>query len=88
MIEEMMQSFLAAIRAASRPVCVEDARARKLAAERLLRELDLVDTYRHEPVPAGLFAKEFEAVCERLIARQLALPGRLAPLLAAARKDV
>ncbi len=69
--------------ASVRPGSVEEARARKLAADADLREMEVAER-RGALMPAALFRQEFEAACSRMVAHQLNAPGRYAPQLLAA----
>lgn len=63
-----------------RPQSVEEARARKLAAEADLAEIELAER-RGQLVPAAFFRQEFEGACARLRASLLNAPTRFAPRL-------
>ncbi len=65
---------------------LDDARARKAAADASMRELDLGER-RGALMPADRFAQEFEAACSRVAAHMLNAPGRYAPQLLAAFPD-
>lgn len=69
-----------------RPGTVEEARARKLAAEADLKEMEAGER-RGALMPAALFRQEFEAACQRVAAHQLNAPARYAPQLLAAFAD-
>jgi hypothetical protein len=69
-----------------RPQSVEEARARKLAAEADLKEIELAER-RGALMPAALFRQELEAACARIRAHQLNAPGRYAPQLLEALAD-
>lgn len=72
--------------ASVRPGSVEEARARKLAADADLREMEVAER-RGMLMPAALFRQDFEAACARIVAHQLNAPGRYAPQLLAAFPD-
>ena len=61
-----------------RPQSVEEARARKLAAEADLAEIELAER-RKQLVPAALFRQEYEGACARLRAALLNAAHRYAP---------
>lgn len=72
--------------ASVRPGSVEEARARKLAADADLKEMEVAER-RGALMPAALFRQEFEAACARIVAHQLNAPGRYAPQFLAALSD-
>lgn len=63
-----------------RPQSVEEARARKLAAEADLAEIELAER-RGQLVPAAFFRQEYEGACARLRAALLNASTRYAPRL-------
>lgn len=77
--KQLVQQGVASVR----PGSVEEARARKLAADADLREME-VGERRGALMPAALFRQEFEAACARMVAHQLNAPGRYASQLLAA----
>lgn len=63
-----------------RPVSLDEARQRKLAAEADLAEMER-DERRGQLVPVALYRQEYEGACSRIRAALLNAPARYAPQL-------
>lgn len=74
--QQMVESALTA----AQPADFEEARARKVAAEAQLAELDLA-VRRGDLVTLAEFEKTIAQAFDRVRSRMVALPGRLAPLV-------